>query len=248
MSLVRVDTIKPITSSADLSLQGDSGGSAVDCLNITSAGDINFTGNTDAKIKLPSAGGIYESDGSTPVLTESGGVVSLGSAVVITGGAGKLLQTQYVSTDTAVSTAAGQWGLLLHTTYLTITKVAGSNIFLQWGTQWGKGNEGSYVTKTKIERATNIGFTENLVELDSVSGDTGSSTEQPGGGVGYTGFTGDKSQWSGNFGHTTIDVSLTATAGTYYYRVQYYVTGGSIQVGGGDGGGISTLYAMEIST
>ena len=86
MSLVRVDTIKPITSSADLSLQGDNGGSAVDCLNITSAGDVNFTGNTDAKIKLPSAGGIYESDGSTAILTESGAAVTvdnvtLGSSV-----------------------------------------------------------------------------------------------------------------------------------------------------------------------
>jgi len=81
MSLLKANTIKPVTSGADLSLQGDSGGSAVDCLNITSAGDINFTGNTDAKIKLPSAGGIYESDGSTPVLTESGGVVSFGSGI-----------------------------------------------------------------------------------------------------------------------------------------------------------------------
>ena len=87
MSLLKADTIKPVTSSGDLSLQGDSGGSAVDCLNITSAGDINFTGNTDAKIKLPSAGGLYESDGSTAILTESGGAVtldnvSMGSSVV----------------------------------------------------------------------------------------------------------------------------------------------------------------------
>ena len=86
MSLIKANTIKPVTSGADLSLQGDSGGSAVDCLNITSAGDVNFSGNTDAKIKLPSAGGIYESDGSTPVLTESGGVVSLGSGVALPDG------------------------------------------------------------------------------------------------------------------------------------------------------------------
>ena len=89
MSLLRADTIKPVTSSGDLSLQGDSGGSAVDCLNITSAGDINFTGNTDAKIKLPSAGGIYESDGSTAILTESGGAVTLDNVALgssVTGG------------------------------------------------------------------------------------------------------------------------------------------------------------------
>ena len=80
MSLLKANTIKPVTSSGDLSLQGDSGGSAVDCLNITSAGDINFTGNTDAKIKLPSAGGIYESDGSTlgsGVALPAGGVVQV---------------------------------------------------------------------------------------------------------------------------------------------------------------------------
>ena len=92
MSLLKADTIKPVTSSGDLSLQGDSGGSAVDCLNITSAGDINFTGNTDAKIKLPSGGGIYESDGTTPVLTESGGVATLGSAVVVSGVTGSIVK------------------------------------------------------------------------------------------------------------------------------------------------------------
>jgi|TARA_R100001530_G_scaffold49917_2_gene37266 hypothetical protein len=94
MSLVRVDTIKPITSSADLSLQGDNGGSAVDCLNITSAGDVDFSGNADAKIKLPSAGGLYESDGSTAILTESGGAVTLDNVALggsVTGG-----PTQYV--------------------------------------------------------------------------------------------------------------------------------------------------------
>ena len=101
MSLLKADTIKPVTSSGDLSLQGDSGGSAVDCLNITSAGDINFTGNTDAKIKLPSAGGIYESDGSTAVLTESGGVASLGGAVV----SGHVLQCLSATKNTTTSQA-----------------------------------------------------------------------------------------------------------------------------------------------
>lgn len=81
MSTVKVDTIKPVTSGAALSLQGDSGGAAVDCLNIDSSGDIDFSGNTNAKIKLPSAGGIYESDGSTAILTESGGVVTLGNVI-----------------------------------------------------------------------------------------------------------------------------------------------------------------------
>ena len=42
-----------------------------------STGDIGFTGNTNCKIKLPSSGGIYESDGSTEILTESSGAVTL---------------------------------------------------------------------------------------------------------------------------------------------------------------------------
>ena len=80
MSTLKVDTIKPVTNDADLSLQGDSSGNAVDCLNIDSSGDIDFSGNTDAKIKLPSAGGIYESDGSTAILTESSGSVTIENA------------------------------------------------------------------------------------------------------------------------------------------------------------------------
>ena len=109
MSLLKADTIKPVTSGGDLSLQGDSGGSAVDCLNITSAGDLNFSGNTDAKIKLPSAGGIYESDGTTPVLTESGGVVTLGSAVVVSGATGSIVKVHgtYAYSDVTGVTSAG---------------------------------------------------------------------------------------------------------------------------------------------
>jgi len=110
MSLLKANTIKPVTSGADLSLQGDSGGSAVDCLNITSAGDVDFAGNADAKIKLPSAGGIYESDGSTPVLTESGGVVALGSAVT---GVGTVLQiVQFTSQASYATTTSDTWEAL----------------------------------------------------------------------------------------------------------------------------------------
>ena len=77
MSTLKTDTVKPVTSGGSLQLAGDSGGSAVNGPKITNAGDIDFTANTDAKIKLPSAGGIYEADGSTAVLTESGGVAQL---------------------------------------------------------------------------------------------------------------------------------------------------------------------------
>ena len=44
--------------------------------------NINFLNDTDAKIKLPSGGGIFKSDGSTELLTESGGSVTLKNATI----------------------------------------------------------------------------------------------------------------------------------------------------------------------
>ena len=77
MSTLRANTLKPITSGNSLVLQGDSGGSGVSGPSIDSNGDVDFSQNTDAKVKLPSGGGIYESNGSTEILTESSGEVSL---------------------------------------------------------------------------------------------------------------------------------------------------------------------------
>lgn len=80
MSTLRANSLKPITSGNSLVLQGDSGGSGVSGPSIDSNGDVDFSQNTNAKIKLPSSGGIYESDGSTQVLTESGGSVTIENA------------------------------------------------------------------------------------------------------------------------------------------------------------------------
>ena len=77
MSTLRANTLKPITSGNSLVLQGDSGGSGVSGPSIDSNGDVDFSQNTNAKVKLPSGGGIYESDGSTEILTESSGSVTL---------------------------------------------------------------------------------------------------------------------------------------------------------------------------
>jgi hypothetical protein len=77
MSTLRANTLKPITSGNSLVLQGDSGGSGVSGPSIDSNGDVDFSQNTNAKVKLPSGGGIYESDGSTEILTESSGAVTL---------------------------------------------------------------------------------------------------------------------------------------------------------------------------
>lgn len=82
MSTLRANALKPITSGNSLVLQGDSGGSGVSGPSIDSNGDVDFSQNTDAKVKLPSGGGIYESDGSTEILTESGGAVSLKNTII----------------------------------------------------------------------------------------------------------------------------------------------------------------------
>ncbi len=82
MSTLRANTLKPITSGNSLVLQGDSGGSGVSGPSIDSNGDVDFSQNTDAKVKLPSGGGIYESDGSTEILTESSGAVTLKNTAI----------------------------------------------------------------------------------------------------------------------------------------------------------------------
>jgi hypothetical protein len=135
MSTVKVDTIKPVTSGAALSLQGDSGGVAVDCLNIDSSGNIDFTGNTDARIKLPSAGGIYESDGSTAILTESGTAVtlnnvSLGSAVTLPSGLITNCESFTNSARVALSATAGGGATATFVSHSYDKKQSGSTLFV----------------------------------------------------------------------------------------------------------------------
>ncbi len=78
-----------VTNSGDVEVTGDFKATTVKATNLKandgtasleiadSTGDIGFSGNTNLKFKLPSAGGIFESDGSTEILTESSGSVSL---------------------------------------------------------------------------------------------------------------------------------------------------------------------------
>jgi hypothetical protein len=77
-----------VTNSGDVEVTGDVKTTTVKATNLKandgtasleiadSTGDIGFSGNTNLKLKLPSAGGIFESDGSTEVLTESSGVAT----------------------------------------------------------------------------------------------------------------------------------------------------------------------------
>lgn len=156
MSTLRANTLKPITSGNSLVLQGDSGGSGVSGPSIDSNGDVDFSQNTNAKVKLPSGGGIYESDGSTPVLTESGGSVTIqnatfngtvGNSAVINGVTdgsdaadgnvgeeievtmtGVTIDTSYDSMGN-ITLTAGDWDLFLNAYY----SGAGGNAYMQVG-------------------------------------------------------------------------------------------------------------------
>jgi hypothetical protein len=121
-STTKTDIVKPTASGGSLILQGDSGGSGVSGPSINATGDVDFTQNTDAKIKLPSAGGIYESDGSTPVVTESGGAVTIANST-FTGAIGASatgytgvkvaaqwrLNANFTSLDTGINVLTDNW-------------------------------------------------------------------------------------------------------------------------------------------
>ena len=81
MSTAKIDTLKPISNNGSLTLQGDSSGSGVTGATVNTSGDVTLSNDlisaSDTKIKLGSAGGVYESDGSTAILTESSGSVTL---------------------------------------------------------------------------------------------------------------------------------------------------------------------------
>ena len=83
-----------VTNSGDVEVTGDVKTITVKATNLKandgtesleiadSTGDIGFSGNTNLKIKLPSAGGLYESNGSTEILTESSGAVTLKNTTI----------------------------------------------------------------------------------------------------------------------------------------------------------------------
>jgi hypothetical protein len=214
MSTIKVDTVKPVTASADLSLQGDSSGSAVDCLNIDSSGDINFTGNTDAKIKLPSAGGIYESDGSTAVLTESGGAVTIAnatfngtigaSATVQTGSIVQCFKAEADSTG-QTSTSAIQYNAVLGTTTGTSALKSSSNdvlVFVQANVVKRNATTSSYVTAYAVGGGLGAGTSGVMVGN-------------------YLGYGGGDNSWGGTIMGTAIDTSPGSTTPTYSFYANF---------------------------
>ena len=174
---------------------------------------------------------LKSADGNTTYLNS-------GTLSNLTFPAGHILQVQYKS-STAQMESTGSYVQLLDGAYITITKVAGSNIFLSWSTQSGKGGGNTYMNASKIERSTASNFS-SITTLPA-SPDV-AATEEPSGSAGYTGES--TNNYIGNWGHTTIDEGITSSAGTYYYRVQIKSNGSSAYAG--IDGGVSTFYAMEV--
>lgn len=107
--------IKP-DSGNDVVIQNNGGTRKIEVTNsgnIEFVGDLGFTGDTDSKIKLPSAGGIYESDGSTEILTESSGAVTLknttidSNVVFPAGGTGNPISVAVILDQKGATTDAG---------------------------------------------------------------------------------------------------------------------------------------------
>ena len=114
-----------VTNSGDVEVTGDVKTTTVKATNLKandgtaaleiadSTGDLGFSGNTNLKIKLPSAGGLFESNGSTEVLTESGGTVTLknttidSTSIFPAGGTGNPISVAIIADEKSDSTAGG---------------------------------------------------------------------------------------------------------------------------------------------
>lgn len=189
------------------------------------------------------------SEGAGTVTLDSS-TLTIGSNTTISGStidssttfpAGHILQVQYTSTSEQVA-STGSFVAMTHDKYIEITKIAGSNIFLSWSTQMAKSAHNVYANASTIERATNSGFSAGLTSLPSTP--QVSATTEPGGSVGYTGTT--NYNYTGNWGHQTIDAGITSSAGTYYYRVMFRSNGSTVT--SAIDAGVTTFLAMEIKT
>ena len=195
------------------------------------------------KDKGGNATGITIADTSANVTIGNLTATSLAGGTIasaVTFPAGHILQVQYKSNSTQME-STGSYVQLLNGGYITITKIAGTNIFLSWSTQGAKGGGNTYMTASKIERSTATNFS-SLTTLPA-SPDV-AATEEPSGSAGYTGEA--TSNYFGNCGHTTIDEGITSSAGTYYYRVQFKSNNSSTFTA--IDAGVSTFYAMEIKS
>tara|TARA_R100000808_G_scaffold18096_1_gene39755 strand:+ start:274 stop:1119 length:846 start_codon:yes stop_codon:yes gene_type:complete len=172
-----------VTNSGDVEVTGDVKTTTVKATNLKandgtaslevadSTGDIGFSGNTNLKIKLPSAGGIYESDGSTPVLTEASGDVSLGSSVIGSVPAGMIGPFANNSVPSGWLACDGS----------TVSRSTYSVLFGVIGTTWGAGDGSSTFALPDLEgsflRGTGSNNTHNMADGNDFAGPSVGSFE-----------------------------------------------------------------------
>lgn len=136
-----------VTNSGDVEVTGDVKTTTVKATNLKandgtasleiadSTGDIGFSGNTNLKIKLPSAGGIYESNGSTEVLTESSGVAKLGALVVGSVPVGSIFQMAFTPDSTWLTT--NEYLICDGSTLNSTSDTQYADLYSAIGTTWG---------------------------------------------------------------------------------------------------------------
>jgi microcystin-dependent protein len=172
-----------VTNSGDVEITGDVKTTTVKATNLKandgtaslevadSTGDIGFSGNTDLKIKLPSAGGIYESDGSTPVITETSGVVSIDNSVIGSVPAGML--GPFANNSIPSGWLACDGSAVSRSTYSVLYAVI--------GTTWGSGDGSSTFNLPDLEgaflRGTGSHGTSNMADGNDFAGPSVGSYE-----------------------------------------------------------------------
>lgn len=171
------DRIIKSDSGNDTVIQNNSGSRKIeitDSGNIEFVGDLGFTGDTDSKFKLPSAGGIFESNGSTEILTESGGSVSLKNTAIdstVTMSANQsAVKTALNASGSAPIYAVRAWAnvnsdlSLIGAGNVSSVTISGSNLLVNFTTDLP--NDDYAVIGTATTNANN-----NVVQRDSVATD-----------------------------------------------------------------------------
>lgn len=184
-----------------------------------STGDIGFSGNTNIKIKLPSAGGIFESDGSTEILTESSGVVSLKNVLFPAGMIRQVVSTQATSQVATTNTFADIFTDLQLTT-------TGANKILVIGNING-------IIMFDASGAIQFNLTDGSSSIQTLTTNYASgsnSADDPGGSFGFQHMTG---------------VLSASTQYTFNVEMKNSATAASARVSG-DSNSIRTLTLMEI--
>ena len=199
-------------------------------------------------IGTPSAGVVTNLSGVLPVgVTGGSGLTALGtvtagnlSNTAIVYPTGHVLQVKFTSAK-GNQTSTGSYVSPIGSGYIQITKQAGTDIFLQWSSQFGTSNGNYYTQGCQMNRSTssNMSSATTIPTTPQVS-----DADFPKGSSGYSGTT--TVMYFGNYGHSTIDDTITSSAGTYYYQPKFKSNGGNVHAN--IDSGVCIFWAMEYKT